>query len=112
MLDFVKVIEERGYKYASFDGISKQLSNHTYLGATDTIESPSTALWLYLLVAQHYDRVGQTTLALKYADKALVHTPTLIETLMIKAKIFKVLIKFTFFNNCFSMRVTILKLLE
>ncbi|PIO65686.1 tetratricopeptide repeat protein [Teladorsagia circumcincta] len=53
------------------------------------MESPTSALWLYLLIAQHFDRAGNIPVALKYAECAFAHTPTLIETLMIKAKIYK-----------------------
>ncbi|CAI4230760.1 unnamed protein product [Auanema sp. JU1783] len=77
LLEFIRKIEDNGYKHGSFDD------------SADTIESPTSALWLYLLVAQHYDRLKQTTLALRYVEKANTHTPTLIETLLIKAKIFK-----------------------
>ncbi|KJH48805.1 tetratricopeptide repeat protein [Dictyocaulus viviparus] len=77
LMDYVKMVENNGYRGRSFHGDE------------DEMESPTSALWLYLLIAQHFDRVGNITLALKYVECALAHTPTLIETLMIKAKIFK-----------------------
>ncbi|MCP9259645.1 N-alpha-acetyltransferase 16, NatA auxiliary subunit [Dirofilaria immitis] len=52
-------------------------------------ESPTTVLWLYYLLAQHYDKLGSVQQALVYIDRAIQHTPTLIELYMIKAKIHK-----------------------
>lgn len=53
-------------------------------------ESPTVLLWTRCYLAQHYDILGNTKLALEYIDKALEHTPTLIEAYMIKARIYKV----------------------
>lgn len=55
-------------------------------------ETPTTVLWVYYYLAQHFDRLKQYTTALKYIDRALQHTPTLIELYMTKAKIYKVYI--------------------
>ncbi|WKX99571.1 hypothetical protein Q1695_014448 [Nippostrongylus brasiliensis] len=77
LLDYVKKVESNGYRGGSFHGDDEEM------------ESPTSALWLYLLIAQHFDRVGNVPVALKYAECASAHTPTLIETLMIKAKIYK-----------------------
>lgn len=78
LLDYVKRVEEKGYMNGCLD-------------ADDSVhyESPTTVVWLYALVAQHYDRLRLTGPALKYVERALSHTPTLIELLMIKAKIHK-----------------------
>ncbi|KAK6742518.1 hypothetical protein RB195_010032 [Necator americanus] len=77
LVDYVKQVETNGYRGGSLHGDS------------DEMESPTSALWLYLLVAQHFDRVGNIPVALKYVECAFAHTPTLIETLMVKAKIYK-----------------------
>ena len=53
-------------------------------------ESPTVLLWTRCYLAQHYDILGNTKLALEYIDKALEHTPTLIEAYVIKARIYKV----------------------
>jgi peptide alpha-N-acetyltransferase len=53
-------------------------------------ESPTVLLWTRCYLAQHYDILGNSKLALEYIDKALEHTPTLIEAYMIKARIYKV----------------------
>ena len=52
-------------------------------------ESPTVLLWTRCYLAQHYDILGNTKLALEYIEKALEHTPTLIEAYMIKARIYK-----------------------
>ncbi|TKR77240.1 hypothetical protein L596_018250 [Steinernema carpocapsae] len=51
--------------------------------------SLTVILWLYYFLAQHYDRLGNYTLAMKYIDQAVQHTPTPIEVLTAKARILK-----------------------
>lgn len=53
-------------------------------------EPPTTLLWVQYFLAQHFDHVGQQTLALDYINTAIESTPTLIELFLIKAKIYKV----------------------
>ena len=53
-------------------------------------EPPTTLLWVQYFLAQHYNMVGQQTLALDYINAAIESTPTLIELFVIKAKIYKV----------------------
>lgn len=53
-------------------------------------EPPTTLLWVQYFLAQHYDMIGQQTLALEYINAAIESTPTLIELFLIKAKIYKV----------------------
>ncbi|KAF0037930.1 hypothetical protein F2P81_010804 [Scophthalmus maximus] len=52
-------------------------------------EPPTTLLWTQYFLAQHYDLIGQQTLALEYINAAIESTPTLIELFLIKAKIYK-----------------------
>ena len=49
----------------------------------------SALLWAYYYLAQHYDYYENSETALKYINKAIEHTPTLIELFMCKAKILK-----------------------
>ena len=49
----------------------------------------SALLWAYYYLAQHYNHLGQHETAMNYIDKAIDHTPTLIELFMCKAKIYK-----------------------
>lgn len=76
LIDFVKRLEENGYKNGSLDDSALP-------------DSPTTVLWLYYLLAQHYDKLGSIQQAHMYIDRALQHTPTLIELFMAKAKIHK-----------------------
>uniref|UniRef100_A0A8C9WH79 N-alpha-acetyltransferase 15, NatA auxiliary subunit n=1 Tax=Scleropages formosus TaxID=113540 RepID=A0A8C9WH79_SCLFO len=52
-------------------------------------EPPTTLLWVQYFLAQHYDQIGQPSLALEYINVAIDSTPTLIELFLIKAKIYK-----------------------
>ncbi|XP_030638927.1 N-alpha-acetyltransferase 15, NatA auxiliary subunit a [Chanos chanos] len=52
-------------------------------------EPPTTLLWVQYFLAQHFDHVGQTSLALEYINAAIESTPTLIELFVVKAKIYK-----------------------
>ena len=54
------------------------------------MQDPTVLLWTNFYLAQHYDHFRKTKSALKYINKVLDHTPTLIEGYMIKAKIYKV----------------------
>ena len=53
-------------------------------------EPPTTLLWVYYYLAQHYDYIGDTMKALQYVDTAIQHTPLLIELYVLKAKLYKV----------------------
>jgi len=53
------------------------------------LEAPSTILWCYYFLAQHYDYLGDYDEALKWVQIAMDHTPTLIELYVIKGKIHK-----------------------
>ncbi|CAL1613805.1 unnamed protein product [Knipowitschia caucasica] len=52
-------------------------------------EPPTTLLWVQYFLAQHFDFVGKSTVALEYINAAIDSTPTLIELFSIKAKIYK-----------------------
>ena len=52
-------------------------------------EVPSSLLWVRVLVAQHHDRCGDTSAAIKHIDAAMEHTPTLIELYIFKARFCK-----------------------
>jgi peptide alpha-N-acetyltransferase len=43
-------------------------------------------------LAQHFDKLNQQERALKYINEAILHTPTLVELYMVKARIAKVMI--------------------
>ncbi|XP_035158448.1 N-alpha-acetyltransferase 16, NatA auxiliary subunit isoform X2 [Callithrix jacchus] len=52
-------------------------------------EPPTTLLWVQYFLAQHFDKLGQYSLALDYINAAIASTPTLIELFYVKAKIYK-----------------------
>ncbi|XP_070656103.1 N-alpha-acetyltransferase 16, NatA auxiliary subunit isoform X5 [Bos indicus] len=52
-------------------------------------EPPTTLLWVQYFLAQHFDKLGQYSLALDYINAAIASTPTLIELFYMKAKIHK-----------------------
>lgn len=57
--------------------------------ATKHSENKTSILWVYYFLAQHYDYLGQYDKALEYVRIAIEHTPTLIELLTLKGKIYK-----------------------
>ncbi|KAM5278003.1 N-alpha-acetyltransferase 16, NatA auxiliary subunit isoform 5-T5 [Hipposideros larvatus] len=52
-------------------------------------EPPTTLLWVQYFLAQHFDKLGQYSLAFDYINAAISSTPTLIELFYMKAKIYK-----------------------
>jgi N-alpha-acetyltransferase 15/16, NatA auxiliary subunit len=52
-------------------------------------DSPTTLLWIHHFLAQHWDRVGDPERALVEIEKAIAHTPTCIESILVKARILK-----------------------
>lgn len=53
-------------------------------------EPASALLWVYYYLAQHYDFLNITEKAVSFIDKAIDHTPTLIELFVTKGRIYKV----------------------
>ncbi|ELW69173.1 N-alpha-acetyltransferase 15, NatA auxiliary subunit [Tupaia chinensis] len=58
-------------------------------------EPPTTLLWVQYYLAQHYDKIGQPSIALEYINTTVESTPTLIELFLVKAKIYKHFIEIT-----------------
>jgi len=52
-------------------------------------QDPTVLLWLYYFMSQHNLFQNNIAEALKYADKAVAHTPTLLELYTLKAKIYQ-----------------------
>lgn len=75
LLEYEKNLQEKG----DFD------SNST----VQDQENKTLILWVDYYLAQHYDYLGRYDEALEYVRRALEHTPTLIELLTLKGKIFK-----------------------
>ncbi|GAB5591523.1 hypothetical protein Unana1_06423 [Umbelopsis nana] len=81
-----KIVEELVTGYA--DSLEK--SGHFNAEQDEKVVEPPTAyLWTLYFLAQHYDKLRKTELALKTIDKAIEHTPTLVELYMTKGRILK-----------------------
>jgi tetratricopeptide (TPR) repeat protein len=57
--------------------------------ANKEAEPPTTLLWVYYYLAQHFDFINEHQKALDFINKSIEHTPTLVELYMIKGKINK-----------------------
>ncbi|GBG90818.1 hypothetical protein CBR_g51323 [Chara braunii] len=55
----------------------------------DDQEPPSTLMWMLFLLAQHHDRRERFDKALEMIDRAIAHTPTVIDLYLIKGRILK-----------------------
>ncbi|CAO4368453.1 unnamed protein product [Caenorhabditis nigoni] len=75
--EYVNKMDDEGYGNVNLEGNSAEC------------EPATTALWLYVLAAYHYDRVHMVQLALNHIDRAIQHTPTVVENYMLKARIYK-----------------------
>lgn len=51
-------------------------------------QDPTVQLWLYYFLSQHHLRLGHVEEALAFINKAIKHTPTVVELYLHKAKIF------------------------
>ncbi|KAI9286969.1 NMDA receptor-regulated protein 1-domain-containing protein [Umbelopsis sp. AD052] len=81
-----KIVEElvTGYE------ISLEKTGHFNEEQDEKVVEPPTAyLWTLYFLAQHYDKQRKTELALKTIDRAIEHTPTLVELYMTKGRILK-----------------------
>lgn len=80
----VKIVENIALGY--LDSIN---TFGTLTGKGGELEPPTAILWVYHFLAQHFDYLRDSKKAMEYIDKALEHTPTLIEAYMVKARIYK-----------------------
>ena len=58
-------------------------------GKTEDEQDPTVQLWLYYFLSQHGLRLGKVEEAFNWINKAIEHTPTVVELYNHKAKIFK-----------------------
>lgn len=71
-------------------GYVENLVKHKKFSETNQeTESPTSLLWIYYYLAQHYDYLNNIEKALEYINLAIEHTPTLVELYMVKGKIYK-----------------------
>lgn len=82
----IKIIEDLVLSY------DKNLQYNTSFDSdpsTKNSENKTNILWVYYYLAQHYDYLGKYEKALEYVHIAIEHTPTLIELLTLKGKVYK-----------------------
>ena len=72
-----------------FDGWLTALEATGCLPDSKEREIPTTVMWVRALVAQLADLCGDTKSALDHLDKAIEHTPTLLDLYVIKGKVYK-----------------------
>uniref|UniRef100_A0A5G2Q904 N-alpha-acetyltransferase 15, NatA auxiliary subunit n=1 Tax=Sus scrofa TaxID=9823 RepID=A0A5G2Q904_PIG len=87
MLERLKIYEEAWTKYPR--GLVPRRLPLNFLSDDGKEEPPTTLLWVQYYLAQHYDKIGQPSIALEYINTAIESTPTLIELFLVKAKIYK-----------------------
>jgi N-alpha-acetyltransferase 15/16, NatA auxiliary subunit len=69
-------------------GMCECMENEMCLDPSDMEElDPTVQLWLYYFNSQHQLRIGNIDEALSYINKAIAHTPTVVELYTHKAKI-------------------------
>lgn len=56
-------------------------------------EPPTTIVWVYYFLAQHYNTIHKPLKALEYIDKCLEHTPTCLDFHVLRARVYKVRIQ-------------------
>jgi len=69
--------------------LENQLKVSSFESCGTPMESPTSLLWTYYFLAQHYDYKGDYSKALELVNNAIEHTPTLIELFTLKGKIYK-----------------------
>ncbi|XP_066937561.1 N-alpha-acetyltransferase 15, NatA auxiliary subunit isoform X2 [Macrobrachium rosenbergii] len=80
----VQIIEKLMNRYL------KNLEETGHLCETDNeYKEPASILYVLMYLAQHYSYLGDSEKALQLIDRALDHTPTLIELYIVKGKILK-----------------------
>uniref|UniRef100_A0A0K2T4J7 Nalphaacetyltransferase 15, NatA auxiliary subunitlike [Apis florea] n=2 Tax=Lepeophtheirus salmonis TaxID=72036 RepID=A0A0K2T4J7_LEPSM len=81
--DKVKIIEETVTTYL------ENLLEYSSFEKKGSEEPVTAVLWVYYYLGQHYDFLGDHIKAVDAVDRAIEHTPTLIELLLLKGKINK-----------------------
>lgn len=84
----LKVIEEIVLGYAKNLTDCKQFTGDKAENKSDD-EPPTSLLWVFYYLAQHFDYLNETERALEFINKAIDYAPTLVELYMVKGKIYK-----------------------
>ncbi|KAF9982160.1 N-alpha-acetyltransferase 16, NatA auxiliary subunit, partial [Modicella reniformis] len=88
-----QAVEKLALGYLAALDKSKRFDNsdepHTTDKPSTTDEPPTVLLWTLYFLAQHFDLQHKTDEALSYINRAIDHTPTLVELFMTKGRILK-----------------------
>ena len=72
------------------NSMCQSMENEMVLHPDDEEEQdPTVQMWLYCFMSQHNLRLGNIDEALSFINKAIEHTPTVVELYLVKAKIFQ-----------------------
>eukprot|EP00180_Rhodochaete_pulchella_P003806 Plantae.Rhodophyta-Rhodochaete_pulchella.ctg689.p1 GENE.Plantae.Rhodophyta-Rhodochaete_pulchella.ctg689~~Plantae.Rhodophyta-Rhodochaete_pulchella.ctg689.p1 ORF type:complete len:898 (-),score=168.67 Plantae.Rhodophyta-Rhodochaete_pulchella.ctg689:1252-3945(-) len=66
---------------------SSSVSKGNGVEETEAEDSPSILLWVRYFLAQHYDCTGRIEKGLETLEKAIAHTPTLLDLFLVKARL-------------------------
>eukprot|EP01125_Pyxidicula_operculata_P015042 TRINITY_DN5083_c0_g1_i2.p1 TRINITY_DN5083_c0_g1~~TRINITY_DN5083_c0_g1_i2.p1 ORF type:complete len:764 (+),score=191.92 TRINITY_DN5083_c0_g1_i2:34-2325(+) len=69
--------------------VEKSLVETGKLPGEELLETPTSTLWLYFYLSQHYNFLKQTEKAFEYADKCSKHTPTVLDIEILRAWIYR-----------------------
>jgi len=67
----------------------EQLDKNGKFDGDEQKQNPTTYLWVLIFLAKLYDSKRNADKALEFVNKAIEHTPTLVESYMLKARIYK-----------------------
>ncbi|KAJ6246042.1 n(alpha)-acetyltransferase 15/16 [Anaeramoeba flamelloides] len=81
LIEFQKHLESRQFESIKDEELKKNVMLLE--------ESRASLLWIYFYLAQHYDRLEKYTLSFEYLEKAIEHTPTLVDLYNFKGRLFK-----------------------
>ncbi|KAF9284862.1 N-alpha-acetyltransferase 16, NatA auxiliary subunit [Mortierella alpina] len=81
--------KEEAVEKLALDYLSALDKSKGFDHAGSVVEPPTALLWTLYFLAQHFDFKRNTDQALEYINRAIEHTPTLVELLMTKGRILK-----------------------
>lgn len=84
LLDYLRSLEEAEKYYDA-----KKYSIDEDADKAHPFESPVVTMWTTFFLAQHYDNIGNSETALSFIDRAIKHTPTIIDLYIAKGRIYK-----------------------
>lgn len=82
--------EKRNAIFELLSRYNENMEKQMTLNENDEEEQDPTAqLWLYYYLSNHYLFIGDYKKALEWIDKAIEHSPTVVEVYTLKGKIYK-----------------------